>query len=136
MKLHAYTKSYLLTMLCTCLMAAQHHFFLLYLTTAHSRICLNYLNLSLLRRKMMFMTVSTVEARGTLSWTCLHVFKAFYIPYKLNWVPWFPHFSSKVLVLHEPSNIEVSKEKFQCLRRGCWLNDEVIFILYILYTLR
>jgi len=34
--------------------------------------------------------------------------------------------SSKVLVLHEPSNIEVSKEKFQCLRRGCWLNDEVI----------
>lgn len=67
MKLHAYTKSYLLTMLCTCLMAAQHHFFLLYLTTAHSRICLNYLNLSPLRRKMMFMTVSTVEARGTLS---------------------------------------------------------------------
>ncbi|CAL4939336.1 unnamed protein product [Urochloa decumbens] len=34
--------------------------------------------------------------------------------------------SSKVLVLHESSNIEVSKEKFQCLRPGCWLNDEVI----------
>jgi len=34
--------------------------------------------------------------------------------------------SSKVLVLHQPSNIEVSKEKFQCLRRGRWLNDEVI----------
>lgn len=34
--------------------------------------------------------------------------------------------SSKVLVLHEPSNIEVSKEKFQCLRPGRWLNDEVI----------
>ncbi|CAL4931077.1 unnamed protein product [Urochloa decumbens] len=33
---------------------------------------------------------------------------------------------SKVLVLHESSNIEVSKEKFQCLRPGCWLNDEVI----------
>ncbi|EER92289.1 hypothetical protein BDA96_01G399200 [Sorghum bicolor] len=34
--------------------------------------------------------------------------------------------SSKVLVLHEPSNIEISKEKFQCLRPRCWLNDEVI----------
>ncbi|TKV96168.1 hypothetical protein SEVIR_9G411700v4 [Setaria viridis] len=34
--------------------------------------------------------------------------------------------SSKVLVLHEPSNIEVSKEKFQCLIPGRWLNDEVI----------
>ncbi|PAN50281.2 hypothetical protein PAHAL_9G470400 [Panicum hallii] len=33
---------------------------------------------------------------------------------------------SKVLVLHEPSNIEVSKEKFQCLRPRHWLNDEVI----------
>jgi len=38
----------------------------------------------------------------------------------------FSHTSSKVLVLHEPSNIEISKEKFQCLRRGRWLNDEVI----------
>ncbi|KAL6593864.1 hypothetical protein ACP70R_048765 [Stipagrostis hirtigluma subsp. patula] len=34
--------------------------------------------------------------------------------------------SSKVLVLHESSNIEVSKEKFRCLRPGGWLNDEVI----------
>ncbi|KAJ1297178.1 hypothetical protein BS78_01G357800 [Paspalum vaginatum] len=34
--------------------------------------------------------------------------------------------STKVLVLHEPSNIEISKEKFQCLRPGRWLNDEVI----------
>ncbi|XP_066387959.1 putative ubiquitin-like-specific protease 1B isoform X1 [Miscanthus floridulus] len=34
--------------------------------------------------------------------------------------------SSKVLALHEPSNIEISKEKFQCLRPRCWLNDEVI----------
>ncbi|WVZ56898.1 hypothetical protein U9M48_007366 [Paspalum notatum var. saurae] len=34
--------------------------------------------------------------------------------------------SAKVLVLHEPSNIEISKEKFQCLRPGRWLNDEVI----------
>ncbi|KAF8721071.1 hypothetical protein HU200_023486 [Digitaria exilis] len=34
--------------------------------------------------------------------------------------------SSKVLVLHEPSNIEITKEKFQCLRPRCWLNDEVI----------
>ncbi|RLN41377.1 putative ubiquitin-like-specific protease 1B [Panicum miliaceum] len=34
--------------------------------------------------------------------------------------------SSKVLVLHEWSNIEVSKEKFQCLRPCRWLNDEVI----------
>jgi len=29
-------------------------------------------------------------------------------------------------VLHELSNIEISKEKFQCLRPGRWLNDEVI----------
>ncbi|VAI05628.1 ubiquitin-like-specific protease ESD4 isoform X1 [Triticum dicoccoides] len=34
--------------------------------------------------------------------------------------------SSKVLVLHEPSNIEVSREKFRCLRPHGWLNDEVI----------
>ncbi|KAL6902171.1 hypothetical protein ACP4OV_005047 [Aristida adscensionis] len=34
--------------------------------------------------------------------------------------------SSKVLVMHEPSNIEVTKEKFRCLRPGGWLNDEVI----------
>nr|CAB3500850.1 unnamed protein product [Digitaria exilis] len=33
--------------------------------------------------------------------------------------------SSKVLVLHEPSNIEITKEKFQCLRPRCWLNDEL-----------
>ncbi|TVU47088.1 hypothetical protein EJB05_06668 [Eragrostis curvula] len=34
--------------------------------------------------------------------------------------------SSKVLVSHESSNIEISKEKFRCLRPGGWLNDEVI----------
>ncbi|XP_062211235.1 putative ubiquitin-like-specific protease 1B [Phragmites australis] len=34
--------------------------------------------------------------------------------------------SSIVLVLHESSNIEISKEKFRCLRPGGWLNDEVI----------
>ncbi|GJN31456.1 hypothetical protein PR202_gb19856 [Eleusine coracana subsp. coracana] len=34
--------------------------------------------------------------------------------------------SNKVLVLHESSNIEISKEKFRCLRPGGWLNDEVI----------
>ncbi|VAH91112.1 unnamed protein product [Triticum turgidum subsp. durum] len=34
--------------------------------------------------------------------------------------------SSKVLVLHEPSNIEVSREKIRCLRPHGWLNDEVI----------
>jgi len=38
--------------------------------------------------------------------------------------------SSKVLVLHEPSNIEISKEKFQCLRPGRWLNDEVTLAEY------
>ncbi|KAF0887821.1 hypothetical protein E2562_004042 [Oryza meyeriana var. granulata] len=34
--------------------------------------------------------------------------------------------STEVLVLHEPSNIEVSREKFWCLRPTAWLNDEVI----------
>ncbi|XP_010228634.1 putative ubiquitin-like-specific protease 1B isoform X2 [Brachypodium distachyon] len=34
--------------------------------------------------------------------------------------------SSEVLVLHESSNIEVSREKFRCLRPHGWLNDEVI----------
>ena len=42
----------------------------------------------------------------------------------------FSHTSSKVLVLHEPSNIEISKEKFQCLRPGRWLNDEVTLAEY------
>ncbi|XP_045786861.1 ubiquitin-like-specific protease ESD4 [Trifolium pratense] len=32
----------------------------------------------------------------------------------------------KVLVAHEKSNIEISGEKFQCLRPSGWLNDEVI----------
>ncbi|KAK7387910.1 hypothetical protein VNO78_22708 [Psophocarpus tetragonolobus] len=32
----------------------------------------------------------------------------------------------KILVAHEKSNIEISGEKFQCLRPGAWLNDEVI----------
>jgi len=77
----AYLYKKLLTILCTCLMAALHQFSMLYLTTDYSRICLN---LSLLRRKRNFMTVSMVEARGTYSRPCLHVFKAFYIPYKLN----------------------------------------------------
>uniref|UniRef100_A0A0D9VTW9 Ubiquitin-like protease family profile domain-containing protein n=1 Tax=Leersia perrieri TaxID=77586 RepID=A0A0D9VTW9_9ORYZ len=34
--------------------------------------------------------------------------------------------STEVLALHEPSNIEVSREKFRCLRPCGWLNDEVI----------
>ncbi|CAM0873139.1 unnamed protein product [Alopecurus aequalis] len=34
--------------------------------------------------------------------------------------------SSEVLVLHESSNIEVTKEKIRCLRPHGWLNDEVI----------
>ncbi|MCH99207.1 ubiquitin-like-specific protease ESD4-like, partial [Trifolium medium] len=32
----------------------------------------------------------------------------------------------KVLVAHEKSNIEISAEKFQCLRPSGWLNDEVM----------
>ncbi|XP_073152080.1 ubiquitin-like-specific protease ESD4 [Henckelia pumila] len=32
----------------------------------------------------------------------------------------------KVLVSHETSNIDITGEKFQCLRPGGWLNDEVI----------
>ncbi|XP_058758228.1 ubiquitin-like-specific protease ESD4 [Vicia villosa] len=32
----------------------------------------------------------------------------------------------KILVAHENSNIEISGEKFQCLRPSGWLNDEVI----------
>ncbi|XP_051213737.1 putative ubiquitin-like-specific protease 1B [Lolium perenne] len=34
--------------------------------------------------------------------------------------------SNQVLVLHESSNIEISKEKIRCLRPHGWLNDEVI----------
>lgn len=34
--------------------------------------------------------------------------------------------------MHEPSNIEVSREKFQCLRPTAWLNDEVN--IYLEYT--
>ncbi|KAJ4750020.1 Sentrin-specific protease [Rhynchospora pubera] len=33
---------------------------------------------------------------------------------------------SEVLVAHEASNIEITREKMQCLRSGAWLNDEVI----------
>ncbi|GJN10713.1 hypothetical protein PR202_ga28830 [Eleusine coracana subsp. coracana] len=34
--------------------------------------------------------------------------------------------SNEIIVMHEPSNIEVTKEKLQCLRPRGWLNDEVI----------
>uniref|UniRef100_A0ACD5YZ39 Uncharacterized protein n=1 Tax=Avena sativa TaxID=4498 RepID=A0ACD5YZ39_AVESA len=34
--------------------------------------------------------------------------------------------SKDILVLHEPSNIEITREKLGCLRPRGWLNDEVI----------
>ncbi|XP_068658885.1 ubiquitin-like-specific protease ESD4 [Aristolochia californica] len=34
--------------------------------------------------------------------------------------------SFELLVTHESSNIEITREKMQCLRPGAWLNDEVI----------
>ncbi|KAE8808253.1 Sentrin-specific protease 1 [Hordeum vulgare] len=34
--------------------------------------------------------------------------------------------SKKIIVRHEPSNIEITKEKLWCLRPHGWLNDEVI----------
>ncbi|XP_062189936.1 putative ubiquitin-like-specific protease 1B, partial [Phragmites australis] len=34
--------------------------------------------------------------------------------------------SDKIIVMHEPSNIEITKQKLQCLRPRGWLNDEVI----------
>jgi sentrin-specific protease 1 len=40
--------------------------------------------------------------------------------------------STEILALHEPSNIEVSREKFRCLRLTAWLNDEVT--IYLEYT--
>ncbi|KAK7363573.1 hypothetical protein VNO77_05720 [Canavalia gladiata] len=33
---------------------------------------------------------------------------------------------NRILVSHEKSSIEISGEKFQCLKPGAWLNDEVI----------
>ena len=33
----------------------------------------------------------------------------------------------EVLVLHEASNIEITRDIIQCLRHGAWLNDEVIY---------
>jgi sentrin-specific protease 1 len=36
-----------------------------------------------------------------------------------------PSCSDKVIVMHQPSNFEVTREKLQCLRPRCWLNDEV-----------
>uniref|UniRef100_A0A0D9VV63 Ubiquitin-like protease family profile domain-containing protein n=1 Tax=Leersia perrieri TaxID=77586 RepID=A0A0D9VV63_9ORYZ len=35
-------------------------------------------------------------------------------------------YSKKIIVMHESSNIEITKEKFWCLRTRGWLNDEVI----------
>ncbi|XP_025804187.1 sentrin-specific protease 1-like [Panicum hallii] len=34
--------------------------------------------------------------------------------------------SSEIIVMHGPSNIEITKEKLECLRPHGWLNDEVI----------
>ncbi|CAA7406048.1 unnamed protein product [Spirodela intermedia] len=36
----------------------------------------------------------------------------------------------EVLVLHESSNIEITREVIQCLRQGAWLNDEVINLYF------
>ncbi|MQL94373.1 hypothetical protein Taro_027028 [Colocasia esculenta] len=38
--------------------------------------------------------------------------------------------SHEVLVLHESSNIEITREVIQCLRPGAWLNDEVINLYF------
>jgi hypothetical protein len=40
--------------------------------------------------------------------------------------------SDKIVVMHEPSNIEVTKGKLQCLRPRGWLNDEVNSYRYVL----
>ncbi|KAG0495718.1 hypothetical protein HPP92_000409 [Vanilla planifolia] len=34
--------------------------------------------------------------------------------------------SYEILVIHEPSHITITRKVLQCLRPGCWLNDEVI----------
>ncbi|XP_012699438.1 sentrin-specific protease 1 isoform X2 [Setaria italica] len=34
--------------------------------------------------------------------------------------------SNEIIVMHEPSNIAITKEKLECLRPRGWLNDEVI----------
>jgi len=34
--------------------------------------------------------------------------------------------SNEIIVMHEPSNTEITKEKLECLRPRGWLNDEVI----------
>ncbi|KAI0529608.1 hypothetical protein KFK09_002166 [Dendrobium nobile] len=38
--------------------------------------------------------------------------------------------SHKVLVAHESSNIQITREVLQCLRPGAWLNDEVINLYF------
>jgi Ulp1 family protease len=35
-------------------------------------------------------------------------------------------------VEHEASNIEITREKMQCLKFGAWLNDEVSFSPFML----
>ncbi|XP_078169066.1 ubiquitin-like-specific protease ESD4 [Carex rostrata] len=44
--------------------------------------------------------------------------------------------SREVLVAHEASNIEITREKMQCLRYGAWLNDEVINLYLELFKER
>jgi len=47
--------------------------------------------------------------------------------------------SNEIIVMHEPSNTEITKEKLECLRPRGWLNDEVnnytecLFIIKIKY---
>jgi Ulp1 family protease len=40
--------------------------------------------------------------------------------------------SHTILVTHESSNIEITKEIIRCLRPGGWLNDEVILSVWFL----
>ncbi|KAG2647479.1 putative ubiquitin-like-specific protease 1B [Panicum virgatum] len=34
--------------------------------------------------------------------------------------------SNEIIVMHVPSDTEITKEKLECLKPRCWLNDEII----------
>ncbi|KAF0922309.1 hypothetical protein E2562_031801 [Oryza meyeriana var. granulata] len=45
---------------------------------------------------------------------------------EVNNILYVSYHSKKIIVKHGPSNIEITKEKIQCLGTCAWLNDEVI----------
>lgn len=71
--------------------------------------------------------ISMVSINAFPFWTRLRYWSIFTT---VNMFTRFHLRKHEVLVLHEGSNIEITRDVIQCLRHGAWLNDEVISLFF------